>query len=342
MYWDDSASPSVLKVWDDCTNSYQNANKGVSSSGGSTAQIQYFLPGTQPSNMVLANGAPTGACTIAAANFGANLPDLDIAPSFTYATFSSPVNSDTRQMAKDSLGNIYLANTDTTLPIIQKVTPSGVVSAFVNNDAFLVSSTGIWADALDDFYIIGPGAASTSQIPIRKYNASGVLQASPYANLPANSNNYQGIVMDSLGNIFSTSGATGTVRKSQPNGSASTVFASMPNANGIAIDSADNLYVSSNTNIIKVTPAGIISTFAIGVPASLGISFDIAGNLIVNTAGDVLSISPVGVVTNYLIGAAGSNRAVIQGSDGRIYYKDGTLLRVATLVQVAQPYVVCS
>jgi uncharacterized protein YjiK len=85
-----------------------------------------------------------------------------------------------------------------------------------------------------------------------------------------------GIAVDSKGNVF-VAGKNNKIIKITPDGKASH-FAGSPygftgnedgikgkfnsNSGGITIDSSDNLYITDNTRIRKITPDGIISTIA--------------------------------------------------------------------------------
>ncbi|SHM47697.1 IPT/TIG domain-containing protein [Chitinophaga jiangningensis] len=107
-----------------------------------------------------------------------------------------------------------------------------------------------------------------------------------------------GIAVDSKGNIYVSSRGDGTIRKITQDGQVS-VYAGIPNVmgtkngtraeatfgaiNSIAIDAADNMYVSDQytTPVIrKITPDGMVSTF-------IGSGLTYSGKLFLNKAGEV-------------------------------------------------------
>src|SRR6267154_2251800 len=148
----------------------------------------------------------------------------------------------------------------------------------------------------------------------------------------------KGVALDSAGNIYVSDRENHTIRKITPAGAVST-FAGTPDIfgsadgtgaaarfnlpEGVATDSADNVYVADegNNTIRKITPAGVVTTLAgtAGVSGSSdgtglaarfnlprGIATDSAGNLyvaeLVNNT--IRKITPVGVVST-LAGTTG-------------------------------------
>src|SRR6266513_1907712 len=85
------------------------------------------------------------------------------------------------------------------------------------------------------------------------------------------SDGYSGI-SHTLGNIY----------KFTPNGASSTFASGLDGPEGLAFDSAGNLFVTSFLgNIYKFTPSGARTTFASGLNDAMGLAFDGAGNLFV-------------------------------------------------------------
>lgn len=169
-----------------------------------------------------------------------------------------------------------------------------------------------------------------------------------------------GIVVDSKSNIFVT-GGNHKILKITPQGKAELFAgggrndkdgagkdAGFNNTSGIAIDSEDNLYVTDNTKIRKITAEGIVSTFAGTTNAEskdgdqttasflkLGkIAIDNKGNVYVtdnvpgkvSNSGDNLirKITPQGIVTTLQNGNAGAwilpdLRALACDKEGNLY-----------------------
>jgi len=205
-------------------------------------------------------------------------------------------------VATDSAGNVYVS--DTWNDMIRKITPEGVVSTLAGSPRYDGSSDG-------------SGAAAKFFNPI-------------------------GIAVDSAGNVYVADTVNSTIRKITPAGAVSTLAGSagvtgsadgsgaaarFNSPQGLAIDSAGNLYVADtdNSTIRVVTPAGVVSTLAgtakafgsadgIGAAASFtypaGVATDSVGNLYVSDLGNstIRKITLAGAVSTLAgsPGAAGS------------------------------------
>ncbi len=202
------------------------------------------------------------------------------------ARFSSP-----HGLAIDTAGNVYVAGF---APTIRKITPAGVVTT-------LAGSAGSQGTA------DGTGSAARFRQPLD-------------------------LALDSAGNVYvADGGSSATIRKVTPAGVVTTLaglagsFGSVDGSGtaarfgdprGIAVDAADNIYVSdrSNHNLRKVTLAGDVTTLAglAGNPGSsdgtgtaarfngpLGVAVDAAGNVYVADSKNqsVRKVTPAGVVT---------------------------------------------
>jgi YVTN family beta-propeller protein len=231
------------------------------------------------------------------------------------------------QLAVDSAGNIYVA--DTSNSTIRKVTPAGVVTTF----AGLAGAHG---------YADGTGSSARFFFP-------------------------SGISVDSAGNLYVGDNFNAVIRKITPAGVVSTLAGSPGNAGsadgtgssarfssprGTAVDSAGNVYVAEYTNAIrKITPAGVVTTLAGLQNASgsadgtgsaarfslpIGIAVDTLGYVYVadNLNNTIRKITPAGVVTTLagLAGASGSQNGT--GSSARFSSPTGVATDAAGNVYV--------
>jgi sugar lactone lactonase YvrE len=292
-------------------------------------------------------------------------------------------------IAVDSAGNVYVA--DSFNYTIRKITPAGLVSTFAGTPGVLGSANGIGAaasfnqpqgiavDSAGNVYV-----ADSFNYTVRKITPAGLV--STFAGTPgvlgsadglgasASFNLPQGIATDKLGNIYVADSDVGTpngiIRKITAAGVVSTlagksgvygstdgigVAASFGTPQGVATDSAGNVYVAdkTNSNLRRITPAGMVSTLAgtagvlgsadgIGVAARFnqpqGIAADSAGNVYVADTGNntIRKVTPAEVVSTFAgkvevagsadgPGAAATFRApqgVATDSAGNVYVPD--------------------
>lgn len=196
-------------------------------------------------------------------------------------------------MAIDDVGNIYVADSGNNT--IRKITPAGVVTTIAGK----AGESG-WTD----------GAGTDA----RFYHPGG-------------------IAIDSAGNLYVADTSNGTIRKITPAGVVTTLAgqhrwdlsiskdgtgpdASFALLGGLAIDKANNIYVTDNTTIRKITPAGVVTTYAgkyyepglVDGPVATarfkspsGLTLDPMGNLYVTDVGNanVRKITSDGIVTTF-------------------------------------------
>ena len=142
----------------------------------------------------------------------------------TGASFLNP-----KAVAVDNGGNVYLA--DTGNDVIRKISPEGVVSTLgggIGSWDFYTPS-GVAVDSAGNVYV-----ADTSHLSVRKLTPAGVVTT----------------LAGSLSWGGSADGTGSAARFSEPR--------------GIAVDTADNVYVTdaSNEIIRKITPTGVVTTLA--------------------------------------------------------------------------------
>jgi len=214
----------------------------------------------------------------------------------------------------DTTGNVYATDIQN---VIWKISPAGVIAAFVGTVGVVGSTDGAGAAAL--------------------FNSPG------------------GMAFDANGNLFVADSGNNTIRKVTPAGVVST-FVGMAGVSGsadgvgsaaqffepsgLAFDPSGNLYVADtgNNTIRKVTSAGVVTTFAgtarveqicqdgTGGAASFAgpafLAFDTGGNLLVTDAQSQLvrRITPAAVVTT-CAGQPGQ-KATTGGAGSAAYFSD--------------------
>ena len=198
-------------------------------------------------------------------------------------------------IAIDPAGNLIFADFDNAR--IWRVTPDGVIHSLAGGTvrsysgdggpallAGFVGPTGIALDNSGNLYV-----ADQNNNRVRKISTSGTISTVAGTGSPGITGDggpatsatlhYPGAVtVDSAGNLYIADNENCRVREVSSAGTITTVAGStcgsgagdgglatsakMQGANGVAVDSAGNLYVSDVQYIRKVTPAGIISTVA--------------------------------------------------------------------------------
>lgn len=180
----------------------------------------------------------------------------------TFATgFSSP-----QGIVVDSTGNVYVADNNNN--VIKKITPAGDVTTFATG---FVSPEEMTIDSAGNLFV----SDYSNGVVISKITPTGdvtSISVDSFASI-------RGLAVDRSGNIYVSE--NNVISKITPTGDVSTfagggccgtadglgTAASFSYINGLAIDSAGNVYVaeggeSSFVGIRKITPAGLVTTYA--------------------------------------------------------------------------------
>jgi sugar lactone lactonase YvrE len=245
-------------------------------------------------------------------------------------------------VAADNAGNIFIA--DAFNGTIRKATPTGAVSTFAGTAGVFGNVDAAGAAAS----FAGPHCVATDQLgnlyvcdryAVRKITSSGVVNTLAGTQAVAGSadgtgaaasfKGLGGVAVDSAGNIFVADGGNRTIRKITQAGVVTTfagttgisgntdgqgVAARFSGLGAITIDASDNLYVTANRTVRKITPSGLVTTLAgtpgvagvadgVGAAASFnslaGIAVDANRNIYVadSYVGTIRKITPTGTVS---------------------------------------------
>jgi len=139
-----------------------------------------------------------------------------------------------------SSGNVY------------EFTPGGAQSIFASG----LTPTALAFNSAGDLFVANKGIGNGPSPSISEITPSGTQTT-----FATGFTDPKGLAFDIVGDLFVADNATGNIYEFTPGGVRST-FASGVYGNGMAFDSAGNLYVSDGSTIYKYTPGGAQSTFA--------------------------------------------------------------------------------
>ena len=241
------------------------------------------------SNNTIRKVTPAGVVTTLAGSAGSSGTNNGTGSA---ALFSRPGG-----VAVDSAGNVIVA--DTSNNTIRKVTPAGVVTTLAGSAGSIGTNNGT-GSAARFYYPQGVAVDSADNVvvadtynnTIRKVTPAGVVTTLAGSAGPIGWGGYadgtggaalfsrpSGVAVDSAGNVYVADGNS-VIRKVSPAGSnwmVTTLAGNVGNEGwadgtgsvaqfsypeGLAMDSAGNIYVADMVTIRKVTPAGVVTTLA--------------------------------------------------------------------------------
>ena len=210
-------------------------------------------------------------------------------------------------IASDPAGNLYVLNLGSAT--IAVFAPNGALTRTIAVDAVpggysALINASLAADAGGTIYLLSGDEIAGIDYAISKIAPDGAVTVIVGQNQGIATAN--GLVVDSVGNLYFTSGAT--VFKVSPGGLVTSYFiVSGPVfLFGLAIDPLNNLYLNENTTqILMLTPTGETRQIAYPGTAFAALAVDSGGTLYAADNRDlIVKIDPAGGTTTYAVSAA--------------------------------------
>jgi streptogramin lyase len=173
-----------------------------------------------------------------------------------------------RGVAVDSVGNVYVADTNNNA--VKKITPNGIITIFFNG---ISGPQDIAVDSVGNVYVV-----DLINGLIKKVTPSGIVSTlSNELTAPS------AIAVDLAGNVYVADYYGVSLKKIEPSGKISMLSHGLYFAlTGIAVDSADDVYVADNASIKKISPSGMVTTIVdSGLSYPSKIALDSFGNIFV-------------------------------------------------------------
>lgn len=225
-------------------------------------------------------------------------------------------------IARDSAGNWYIA--DAANHRIRKIDASGMIVTIAGTgtpgikgdngpaaQAQLNGPLSVAMDSLDNVYV-----ADTGNNALRKITPAGMITTiSTQLNTPS----YVAVGLDQSAYVADT--GNNRVLRFTPSGTVSTVTQALAPAAAI-VDAQGNLYVSTQTSVLKISSAGTSSVMLDGLSAPRG--------LVLTPAGDLL-ICETGSNVIRRIAQQSTNATVIAGNGVAGFSGDGATATAAQL-----------
>lgn len=278
-------------------------------------------------------GSQVGTLTIAGLTFLVTQAGSSYLPTASVNALLTSGLNDPRDVAVDSQGNVYIA--DTGDDAIKQLAP-GATAPVTIVGAGLNGPSGVAVDKLGNVYI-----ADSGNNVVKEWNAANPLAVNVVV---TGLNNPAGVAVDALGNIYVANTGADTIQEWNVTTQTTTTLVSGLNSPlGIALDSLGNVYFSDyGNNAIKEwnVSTQAVTILVSGLSGPTGVAVDGQGNVYFadTGSGTIREWSPVSQLVTVLVSSGLSNPAGLAlDRQGDIYIADSgdNAVREATLAYVA-------